>query len=284
MKTLLFSIWLGLPAMVPAQDISREEKILSALLDTIGELHYQRKPNPDSVQAINEHFREKLIHMLENNPETFDYVFPLLREKMLIITSPDSMLKAYTWRAANPGLLKDWQTIYQYRNSDSLFVFSLQELDERSIACREIFTVSYERETVYLISIFAEYNSAEHLSGIQIISWEHSHIKKRNWFSVKPSYTALYFIDSSLYQIVYNPVTFAEPDDMVVKYTKATEKAPAVLWLPVINGDICNYYPFKIRDSKTPAVHLDGGIIGCPPIKIKVKRKPKKKLRNITFN
>src|SRR5690606_22114204 len=102
-------------------------------------------------------------------------------------------------------------------------------------------------------------------------------IKERNWFSVKPSYTALYFISSSLYQIIYNPVTFAEPDDIAVKYTKATEKAPAVLWLPVINGDSCIYDSFQIIDSKTPRVHLDGVRIGCPPLKIKVKRKSKKR-------
>lgn len=197
MKTLLLSICLALPAMVPAQDISREEKILSALLDTIGGLHYQRKPNPDSAQATNERFREKLIHTLENNPETFDYVFILLREKMLIITSPDSMLKAYTWRAANPGLLKDWQTIYQYRNQDTSFTFNLPGNDERSIACRNIFVRPELFGTIYHIDIFAEYSSAEHLAGIQsFVIYNRRVIPKQ---SVNGSW------ESSFYHIIYNP-------------------------------------------------------------------------------
>ena len=122
----------------------------------------------DSLYATDDGFyiyrmhNDELRTLVQNDPASFTYDFPLMQEKeyVSISTSDDGNLRLYHWNTGEGGTMIDWGNLCQFRSNGEIYVYECgiteieyTENDEFIIGCAVLglYTVQSDMgETYYL--------------------------------------------------------------------------------------------------------------------------------------
>lgn len=122
----------------------------------------------DSLYATDDGFyiyrmhNDELRTLVQNDPASFTYDFPLMQEKeyVSISTSDDGNLRLYHWNTGEGGTMIDWGNLCQFRSNGEIYVYECgvteieyTEDDEFTMGCAVLglYTVQSDKgETYYL--------------------------------------------------------------------------------------------------------------------------------------
>lgn len=129
----------------------------------------------DSLIVINsKKFTDSIIHLIKNNPNTFNYSFELLQKENAInlISSADDKLRVYSWNNHLGGTMRFFNQIFQFKSNEQITTdVHLAEKDPQAFFSK-IYTVQNKKnENIYLVisnSILSSKYSVQHINAYKI--------------------------------------------------------------------------------------------------------------------
>ena len=78
---------------------------------------YSGNYDDDKLTEAENNFQEKLLKYTKNSA-TLKYAFPALGDLIIIASSEDGKLRAYSWDKESGGTMHDYSVVYQYQGTD----------------------------------------------------------------------------------------------------------------------------------------------------------------------
>jgi len=152
--------------------IEKEKQILKIHKTILKAIENDRN---DSLIVINsKKFTDSIIHLIKNNPNTFNYSFELLQKENAIdlISSDDNRLRVYSWNNHLGGTMRFFNQIFQFKSSEQITAdVHLAEKDPQAFFSK-IYTVQNKNnENIYLVisnSILSSKYSVQHINAYKI--------------------------------------------------------------------------------------------------------------------
>jgi len=215
MKTyccFLFAILFTLPAM--GQDMTTIDKKLAADFEKVNRMFQQEKIDDDSLEVANIVFETNLLKVLNDFPESLEYHFPKLSRELGIVSSPDKKLRAYSWNTNMGGTMKDFQTIFQYRDDNIVKaqLFTGEIGDEEIYYCTDIFQVKTRKGIVYMPLTFMTGTSKYHYQAVKFFKIDNGALNSASILVTEDGKVNEYGVD---YIVYWNE---ADKPDKVIDY------------------------------------------------------------------
>src|SRR5690606_16273237 len=135
---------------------------------------FENDRNYSLIVINSKKFTDSIIHLIKNNPNTFNYSFELLQKENAIdlISSDDNRLRVYSWNNHLGGTMRFFNQIFQFKSSEQITAdVHLAEKDPQAFFSK-IYTVQNKNnENIYLVisnSILSSKYSVQHINAYKI--------------------------------------------------------------------------------------------------------------------
>jgi hypothetical protein len=129
---------------------AKEDKELTALYTKIFPFYYG---NNDSLNYYSDLFATRFTDFIKYNPATLNYKFNSLTDSNAchIVTSPDGLLRIYSWDTWLGGTMHDFKNIFQFKSGNKIHSTDLsRNKDDFATYYTSIFTLKTNLKTYYL--------------------------------------------------------------------------------------------------------------------------------------